>query len=57
MFYMSHKDPLYFAEKLTNSLKGEYRFRVWEYRIICDVDKDGEIIVVAIIGHRKEIYK
>ena len=47
----SHLD---FAEFLTNSQIGQYRFRVGDYRIIFDVDDD--CIMVNKIGHRKEIY-
>jgi mRNA interferase RelE/StbE len=56
-FFLSHEDPLFFATKLVNSRIGEYRFRIWDYRVICDVDNDEKIIIIAIIGHRKEIYK
>lgn len=56
-FFLGSDNPLYFAEKLTNSLYGEYRFRVWDYRVLFDVNQRGQIIIIAVIGHRKEIYK
>lgn len=49
------KDPLYYSKKLTSSSLGSYRFRVGNYRIIFDLDK--EKIVILRIGHRREIYK
>lgn len=54
-FWMESGDPLRFAENLTNSGLGEYRFRVGDYRIVFDVE--GEKIVVLVVGHRREIYK
>ena len=54
-FWVKSDNPLQFAENLTNSELGEYRFRVGDYRIIFDVE--GKNIVVLSIGHRKEIYK
>ncbi len=54
-FWVKSDNSLQFAENLTNSELGEYRFRVGDYRIIFDVE--GKNIVVLSIGHRKEIYK
>lgn len=50
------KDP----RKLGKSLKGElgefWRFRVDDYRILCEL-KDKELIVLVVrIGHRHDIY-
>jgi mRNA interferase RelE/StbE len=54
-FWMESGEPLRFAENLTNSELGEYRFRVGNYRIIFEVD--GENVVILAVGHRREIYK
>lgn len=54
-FWTESGDPLRFAENLTNSELGEYRFRVGDFRITFDVE--GENIVVLVVGHRREIYK
>ncbi len=55
-FYIWHEDPLVFAVKLVNSQLWDYRFRIGDYRVVCDVDKQWHIIIIAIIWHRKEIY-
>lgn len=57
VFFASQEKPLIFARKLKNSKLGSYRFRIWEYRIIFDIDKQGRIIIIALIGSRKDIYK
>ena len=33
-----------------------YRLRVGDYRVIVDLDKNGLIILVIKIGHRKNVY-
>jgi len=53
-FYFEN-DPMNYVEKLKDNTLGEYRFRVGDYRVICDKIKD-EIIALRI-GHRKDIYK
>lgn len=41
---------------LTANRSGKWRYRVGDYRILCEI-KDDELIVLAIeIGHRRDIY-
>jgi len=57
-FFAQQENPLRFAERLTNSPYGEYRFRVGDYRILFDVNARGIITVLVIlrIKHRREAY-
>ena len=48
-------DPMKVSKKLSNPVIGTYRFRIGDYRVIFDIDKD-EVIILRI-GHRKDIYK
>lgn len=44
----------------TKKLKGAkrlYRLRVGDYRVIYSVDNKGRIIVLILVGHRKDIYR
>ena len=50
-----NEEPLKFAEKLSDPILGEYRFRIGDYRVIFDIE--GNEIVVLRVGHRREIYK
>ena len=34
-----------------------YRLRVGNYRVIIDIEKEKLIILVLMVGHRKNIYK
>ncbi|MEY0026884.1 type II toxin-antitoxin system RelE/ParE family toxin [Providencia rettgeri] len=42
------------------SLKGElgefWRYRIGDYRVLCEIKDDELIILAATIGHRKEVY-
>ncbi len=54
-FYSSQNNPLDFAERLTDHQFSDWRFRIGEYRILFDVEKDK--ILILKVGHRKDIYK
>ncbi|CAN5882450.1 type II toxin-antitoxin system RelE/ParE family toxin [soil metagenome] len=44
----------------TKKLKGAkqlYRLRVGIYRVVYSVDTKGRIIVLMLVGHRKDIYR
>jgi mRNA interferase RelE/StbE len=49
------EEPLKFAEKLSDPILGEYRFRIGDYRVIFDLQ--GDEIVLLRVGHRREIYR
>ncbi len=49
------KDPIRTAKRLTSSSIGDYRWRIGNYRVVFDLDKN--IIVILRVGHRREIYK
>lgn len=48
-------DPLTHAKRLINPLIGSYRWRIGDYRVIFDIEKDR--IIILRIGHRREIYE
>jgi len=51
-------DPRGSGSALTGPLLGSYwRYRVGDYRIICDI-QDGTLTVLVLeVGHRKEVYR
>lgn len=49
------RNPLIHAKKLTDFSLGTYRWRIGNYRVTFDRDK--ETIVVLRVRHRREIYK
>jgi mRNA interferase RelE/StbE len=51
-------DPRSTGKALTGPLLGSYwRYRVGDYRIICDLQDDRVVVLVLEIGHRKEVYR
>jgi len=48
-------NPLKYATKLISPVIGTYRWRIGNYRIIFDLEKNK--IIVLKIGHRREIYR
>ncbi len=58
-FFISSPLPLSYAKPLTNTEVAEYRFRVGDYRILFDIDKQGNITILTIltVKHRKDVYK
>ena len=47
----------YCAKSLLGNLKGYYSYRVRDYRIIFEIEKDRLIICIEKIEHRKDVYK
>jgi len=54
-FYISQQNPLKFAESLKDSRFGNWRFRIGNYRVLFDVEKNK--IIILKVGNRKDIYK
>lgn len=51
------ENPLEKLSSLKYAKKGQYKYRVGQYRIIC-ILVDAEIVVEVIqVGHRRNIYK
>ncbi|MCX6727220.1 MAG: type II toxin-antitoxin system RelE/ParE family toxin [Candidatus Saccharibacteria bacterium] len=54
-FFVSQEDPLIFAKALTKPADAQYRFRVGNYRVLFDIEKNN--IVILLVQHRKDIYR
>ena len=51
------ENPRLNGKALQGNLKGLWRYRIGDYRLICQI-KDNELIILVLeLGHRKEIYK
>jgi len=54
----TQEDPRSSGEALTGPMLGTYwRYRVGDYRIICDIEDGALRVVVLEVGHRREIYR
>ncbi len=54
-YFIEQEDPVLFAKKLVNSKDGDYRWRIGNYRLVFDVDKNS--IKLLRIQHRKDVYR
>ena len=49
-------DPRSFGKPLRHSKFGLWRFRVRDYRILCQLQQSRLVVLVVAIGHRSKIY-
>lgn len=50
------QNPRIHGKQLVGNLAGQWRYRIGDYRLICQID-DGNLIILALtVGHRKNIY-
>jgi mRNA interferase RelE/StbE len=50
------EDPRRFGRPLTGNLKGLWRYRVGDYRIVAAIEDDRFIVLIVTVGHRREVY-
>lgn len=50
-------NPRDFGKPLRGEKKGLWRYRVGDYRIICDIRDVKKTVVVLALGHRKGVYR
>lgn len=51
------KNPRTRGKCLVGNFKGLWRYRVGDYRILCDIRDDELTVLVVDIAHRKEVYR
>jgi len=51
------EDPRRFGESLQYGLSGFWRYRVGDYRIVCEIRDQVLIVLVVSIGHRRHVYE
>ena len=44
-------------EALTGDLAGLYKLRIGDYRVVYELVQSEQMMVIHLIGHRKEIYR
>jgi len=49
-------DPRQSGKPLKGELGEFWRYRVGDYRILCEILDDELVILAATIGHRREVY-
>ena len=51
------KDPRDFGKPLRASKFGLWRYRVRDYRIICELQEKRLVVLMVAVGHRSTIYE
>ncbi len=49
-------DPYRFGTPLRKNLSGLWKYRVGDYRVICDIQDQEITVLVLRVGHRKKVY-
>jgi len=50
------EDPRRFGKPLSRDLAGLWRYRVRDYRMICNIEDDKLVVLVVRVSHRKDVY-
>ena len=50
------KNPRHFGEPLKGDVAGLWRYRVGDYRIICEIRDERLVVLALAVGHRREVY-
>ncbi len=49
-------NPRIHGKGLVGNMSGQWRYRIGDYRVICEIQDDEVIVLVLEVGHRREIY-
>jgi len=50
-------DPRQWGKPLRGEKRGLWRYRVGDYRLICDIQDERITVLVLEVGHRKDVYR
>lgn len=50
-------DPRQHGKALVGNKKGQWRYRIGDYRLICHIKDDVLVILALSVGHRRSIYR
>lgn len=50
------ENPRAHGKGLTGNHAGEWRYRVGDYRVLCDIQDDKLVVLAVNIGHRSKVY-
>lgn len=51
------KSPRHFGEPLKGGRAGLWRYRVGDYRVICQIRDEVLVVLALAVGHRREVYR
>ena len=51
------EDPRAHGKGLVANHSGEWRYRIGDYRILCEIHDEALVVLAIEIGHRREVYR
>ncbi len=51
------ENPRQWGKPLDGDKVGLWRYRVGDYRLICDIQDERITVLVIRVGHRKDVYR
>jgi mRNA interferase RelE/StbE len=54
---ISAENPRQWGKPLHGEKRDLWRYRVGDYRLICDIQDDKVLVLVLAVGHRKDVYR
>ena len=53
---LASQNPYQLGKPLKGNKAGIWRYRVGDYRILCQIEDEVLIVLIIAVGHRKDIY-
>lgn len=53
----SPESPRRFGKALKADLSGLWRYRVGDYRILCQIQDHQLVVLMVAVGHRRQVYR
>ena len=50
-------DPRRFGKPLHHELQGLWRYRIGDYRAVCQIEDNHLVVLVVAVNHRRQIYR
>lgn len=50
-------NPRQHGKGLSANRRGQWRYRIGDYRLLCEIQDDRLVILALTIGHRREVYR
>ena len=51
------QNPHLHGKGLTANRSGQWRYRIGDYRLICEIEDDKLVILALSVGHRRDVYQ
>ena len=51
------EDPRRFGDPLRSNLAGLWKYKIGNYRVICEIQEEVLLVLVVRVGHRREVYR